>query len=261
MAGGIVTLTSDFGLRDWYVASMKGVILDIDPEARLVDISHQIAPQDVRSGAFVLFASYGCFPCGTVHLAVVDPGVGTGRLAIAVRTASGIFIGPDNGIFSLVLQKEEAWEARSLENPDLQRKPVSRTFHGRDIFAPAAAHLAAGIEFELLGPACAPVISQWASPSCTSAGIEGEVIHIDRFGNAITNVTPDALGEPGQSVRWKVRAGEGAGLPVLETYGLVSPGSALALVGSSGFLEIAVNQGNAASELGLYTGTGVLFSL
>jgi len=256
---GIITLLSDFGLRDWYVASMKGIILGIFPGARLVDISHQMDPLDIRSAAFVLFSCYSCFPPGTIHLAVVDPGVGTERRAIAVRTSSGVFVGPDNGIFSIVLQKEPVLEARSIENADFQRKPISATFHGRDIFAPAAANLAAGLSLERLGPSCTPAISEWASPLITGEGIEGEVIHIDRFGNAITNVAGDALGGQVALARWRVRAGEAHGLPIIDTYGVAPPGSAVALIGSSGFFEIAISRGNAASKLGLNTGSRVFF--
>ncbi len=260
MAAKIVTLLSDFGLRDGYVASMKGVILGIAPDARLVDISHLIESQDIRSAAFVLFTSYGCFPQGTVHLAVVDPGVGTSRKAIAVRTRSFFLVGPDNGIFSLLLGQEQEWEARSLENPDFHRLPPSNTFHGRDIFAPVAASLAAGASFELFGPPCSPVICDWASPLSTSAGIQGEVIHIDHFGNAITNVTREALERQAPLDRWKASAGGGIGLPVLDAYGQATPGKSLVLAGSSGFLEIALNLGNAAAEFGLDTGSKVFFS-
>ncbi|MFZ2446931.1 MAG: SAM-dependent chlorinase/fluorinase [Syntrophobacteraceae bacterium] len=259
MAAPIITLLTDFGLRDGYVASMKGVILGIAPDAAPVDISHLIAPQDVRSAAFVLFTCYECFPHRTVHLAVVDPGVGTDRGAIAVRAGSFFLVGPDNGIFSLVLRKETGWRARSLENTDFHRQPASATFHGRDIFAPVAAHLARGAPFEALGPECAPAISEWASPIRTAEGIEGEVIHIDRFGNAVTNITREMPGDLGPSERWSVSAEKASGLPVLGAYGLAAAGSALALVGSSGFFEIAVNGGNAASELGLRPGSKVYF--
>lgn len=258
---GIITLLSDFGQSDGYVACLKGVILGICPDVRMVDISHMIKPQDIRSAGFILFSSYGCFPRGTIHLVVVDPGVGTDRLAIAVRTSSGVFIGPDNGIFSLVLQKEAVLEARSIENPDLQKRPVSKTFHGRDIFAPAAAHLLAGLPFGLLGPTCSPAISEWALPCSTPEGVEGEIIHVDRFGNSITNVSGDALRGRGSLERWRVQAGEVSGLPVMETYGQAPHGSAIALMGSSGFFEIAISGGNAASELGLNTGSRVIFGI
>lgn len=255
----IITLLTDFGLRDGYVASMKGVILERAPDARLVDISHLVAPRDVRSAAFVLFTAHGCFPAGTVHLAVVDPGVGTSRRAIAVRTRSFFFVGPDNGIFSLVLKAEKGWEARSLENPEFHRKPLSSTFHGRDLFAPAAARIARGAPFHLFGPVCDPLLSEWSAPAHTAAGIEGEVIHIDHFGNCITNVTRKELETSAPADRYAVRLGAVVLPHILDTYGQVETGKALALVGSSGFIEIAVNGGSAEVQLGLRAGTKVLF--
>ncbi len=260
MSGPIITLLTDFGLNDGYVASMKGVILGIAPEARLVDVSHLVGPQDVRSAAFILFTSYSYFPPQTVHLAVVDPGVGTRRLAVAVRTPSCFLVGPDNGIFSLVLGKESSWEARSIENPEFYLQPPCPTFHGRDIFAPVAARLAMGTPFEILGPPCLLEISQWSSPVREKAAIRGEVIHIDRFGNAVTSVSRRDLEELAPLDKWLARI-KSAAFPILDTYARIPPGNALALAGSSGFLEIAVNRGNAAGKLDLSPGSMVLFTL
>lgn len=240
---------------------MKGVILGISPDVTLVDISHLVLPGDIRSGAFVLLTSYYCFPRDTINLAVIDPGVGTSRRAIAVRTSSHYFVGPDNGIFSLVLAREKAWEARSLENPDLHRKPVSSTFHGRDIFASVAAHLAAGTSFDLVGPPCSPVSCEWSVPVVSPKTIRGEVIHIDSFGNAITNVTQELLNEQFPLEKWRAGAGKFSDIPILRTYGLSRPGSIISLAGSSGFMEIAVNEGDAASLLGLVAGSPVWFSI
>ena len=259
MAAPVITLISDFGLVDGYCASMKGVILGIAPDAKLVDISHEIRPQDIRSAAFVLFTCYDCFPQGTVHLAVVDPGVGTDRRAIAVRSRSGFFVGPDNGIFSLVLTKERGWEARILENEGLWHKPLSATFHGRDVFAPVAARLARGIPFDLLGPECSPAVLEWSSPDTGKSEVKGEIIHIDRFGNCITNVTTEHLRVTGSLEGWSVHAGNVEIPSILHAYGDSIPGGVLALVGSSGFIEIAINQDNASSRLGLRTGTKILF--
>ncbi|MEN6437404.1 MAG: SAM-dependent chlorinase/fluorinase [Syntrophobacter sp.] len=260
MAGPIITLLTDFGLQDGYVACMKGVILGIAPEARLTDISHLIAPRDVRSGAFVLSTSYSYFPHGTIHVAVVDPGVGTERRAIAIRTPFQYLIGPDNGIFSFILSRQSGWEARSLSNPEFHLQPVSPTFHGRDIFAPVAAHLARGVPFESLGPRCEPLFCDWGSPVRTETGLDGEIIHIDRFGNAITNVTRNTLENTAPIHQWVVQIAAAPPLPILKTYGHGLPGSALALVGGSGSVEIAVNRGSAALELGLRTGTKVSFT-
>lgn len=240
---------------------MKGVILGIAPDAGLVDISHLIAPQDIRSGAFVLSTSCSYFPHGTIHVAVVDPGVGTERRAIAIRTPSHYLIGPDNGIFSFILSRESGWETRSLDNPEFHLQPVSPTFHGRDIFAPVAAHLAHGVPYESLGPRCEPLICDWSSPVATATGLQGEVIHIDRFGNAITNVTRGILEKTAPLDRWLVQPSTASPLPILETYGRELPGSTLALIGSSGSVEIAINLGNAALKLDLRTGTKVSFRI
>jgi len=257
----LITLLTDFGLQDGYVASMKGVILGICPDANLVDISHLIAPRNVRSAAFVLYSSYGYFPPGTIHLAVVDPGVGTERRAIAIRTGSCFFVGPDNGTFSLVLGKEVKWEARKLENRQLQLSPLSSTFHGRDLFAPAAAHIAQGVPFDAFGPLCDPELVEWGEPVIEKGEVRGEVIHIDRFGNAITNVMRKTLETQGPVEKWLIDTGEMTIKPIEPTYGRVGAGEVLALTGSSGFIEIAINKGNAASELGLAQGTKAIFRL
>lgn len=256
----VITLLSDFGLQDHYVAVMKGVILEICPCARLIDISHLVAPGDVRSAAFLLYASHRYFPQGTIHLAVVDPGVGTERRAVAIRVGASYFVGPDNGLFSLVVNKETDWEARSLENATLRRHPVSNTFHGRDIFAPAAAHLAAGVPFDMLGPPCDLLSVSREKPVVTKDSVQGEVIHIDRFGNALTNVALEILEKMAPAEKWAVLAG-GSTLSIRKTYGEAKTGEALALAGSTGFVEIAVNGGSAASQLQLHTGTRVLFRL
>lgn len=261
MNSHIITLLTDFGLQDGYVASMKGVILQICPDAKLVDISHLIAPQSVSSGAFVLRACYEYFPHGTVHLAVVDPGVGTGRGALAIRIRTCFFVGPDNGLFSLILRKETGWEARKLDNPQFRRSPLSSTFHGRDLFAPAAAHIACGVRFDTLGPLCDPVSPHWEGPIIGRGEVKGEVIHIDRFGNAITNVPSETLEKQGPVGKWTITAGKSEINSIERTYGRVRTGEPLALTGSTGFIEIAVNQGNAASELELGLGAIVTFRL
>lgn len=261
MSSHIITLISDFGLQDGYVASMKGVILGICHDVQMVDISHLISPQNVRSGAFVLYTSYEYFPRGTVHLAVVDPGVGTERGAIAIRTGAFFLVGPDNGLFSLILRKETGWEARRLENPKFQRNPLSSTFHGRDLFAPVAAHLAGGVPFDTLGPACDPFFPQWSDSIISKGEVRGEVIHIDRFGNAITNVLNETLKKLGPLEKWTISAGKSVINSIQQTYARVATGEVLALTGSNGFIEIAVNQGNAALELGLEIGTIVSFRL
>jgi S-adenosylmethionine hydrolase len=256
----IITLTTDFGLANGYVGTMKGVILSIHPTATIVDISHDIPPQDVREGAYVLYAAYPYFPQGTIHVVVVDPGVGSERRAIALRTPQATFVAPDNGVLSYVVSREKVEEIVNLTNPRFHLSPVSRTFHGRDIFAPVAAHLARGIPLAELGEPLADIITfPLPRPVLRPDGnIVGQVIHIDRFGNLITSITAkdladhalpgeDIVGIKGQSIRG-----------ISGTYAEVAPGELLALVGSSGHLEISICGGSAARTLGAKLGDEVL---
>ena len=273
----LVTLTTDFGTADGYVGVMKGVVLGIAPDARLVDITHWIGAQNVREAAYVLYAAYGYFPRHTVHLAVVDPGVGGERRPIALRTAAGTFVGPDNGLFSYVAVREPVEEAVELADPRYHLPTVSQTFHGRDVFAPAAAHLAAGVRLADLGPAVTDLVTLPPPRlDVTAEQIVGEVVHVDRFGNCVTSVgrlaweayclvlTPAF--SPGTA---PVQLGAGstviaggqeiAGLR--QTYGHVAPGEVLALVGSGAHLEIAVREGSAAEMLGIGAGDAVAIRL
>jgi len=276
----IITLTTDFGVADSYVGTMKGVMLGIAPAARLVDISHQIAPQNVRQAAYVLYAAYSFFPSHTVHLVVVDPGVGSARRSIGLRTPRGSFIGPDNGVFSYVMASEPVEALVELADPRYHLAKISHTFHGRDIFAPAAAHLAAGVPTAELGP---PVLDPITLPlprmEIADQVITGEVLHTDHFGNVVTSIgrllwNEDELllvpvfGETGdgEQVRFRayaavVTAMEEEIAGICRTYAEVKPGEMLALVGSSGHLEIAVREGNAAQKLGLHLGDPVVLRL
>lgn len=248
-----ITLTTDFGTRDWFVGTMKGVILGIVPHAAIVDITHDIAAGDMRAGSFALAMSCRFFPKGTVHVAVVDPGVGSSRPAIAVQTADYLFVGPDNGVLSFALANERVRSVHRLENKNYFLRPVSRTFHGRDIFAPVAAHLSRGIPIQTLGPVQNDFVRlPWPKPQKTAAGLEGEVIFIDRFGNAITNFSHASLEPPGEA--W-VFAGRRRLCPVKDFYQSVPAGKPVAVPGSSGFLEIAVNGGSAAKQLKLKVGS------
>ncbi len=252
----IITLTTDFGTRDWFVGSMKGVILGVNPEVTVVDITHEIPAGDIRAGAFALLASYRCFPRHTVHVAVVDPGVGGSRAAIGVRTADCLFVGPDNGVLSFALAREEIIEIRRLDNdeyfyraPGVIRKPVSNTFHGRDVFAPVAAHLSRDVPFDSLGEKLNDCVRlDWPQPETAGGILQGEIVYIDRFGNAITNIE-----SPGQDAR-HVRVPGKVQCDIKRSYQEVPGGQPLALVGSSGFMEIAVNGGNAAQMFALKLG-------
>lgn len=255
--GRIVTLMTDFGLEDGYVAAMKGVVLSISSDAVLVDITHAIPPQDIRWGAYILKSCYADFPPGTIHTAVVDPGVGTERRPLAIKTPQFFFIGPDNGLFSSVLSKEKTYEARVLENPAVRRPNVSATFHGRDIFAPAAAYLAAGFPFDSLGPEAKPVDPSWPAPRPTLNGIAGTVLGWDRFGNIVTDIEREHLARLGKGGPIHVVLGSEPIGRFGRTYADVPPGHALALMGSSDHLEIAVNQGNAAERFSAKRGQQV----
>ncbi|ROQ90789.1 SAM hydrolase/SAM-dependent halogenase family protein [Desulfosoma caldarium] len=253
----LITFLTDFGIQDGYVAAMKGVVLGIVPEARLVDVTHLIPPQDIRWGSYILKSCYAEFPPGTIHLVVVDPGVGTDRRAIAVRTPRYVLVGPDNGLFSYVLTEEPSAEARLLENAFLFRHTISSTFHGRDIFAPVAAHLAAGTPFDTLGPIVNPVVSPWVRPTFAATNLDGEVLGIDHFGNIVTNIQRKHLADWAQQSDFEIFL-ENQKIPVFaSTYADVPTGYPLALWGSSNHLEISVNQGNAAAFYGTRPGRRV----
>jgi S-adenosylmethionine hydrolase len=253
----IITLTTDYGLKDSYVAGLKGAILTLCPAACLVDVTHLVPPQNIRWGAFVLATVFQDFPAGTVHLAVVDPEVGTNRRGLAVTSQRYRFVGPDNGIFSLVLQAESSWEARSLENPEYWGSVVSTTFHGRDVFAPVAAHVALGVPFQMLGPPCIPVAPTWGSVHRGTQGLAGEVLGADHFGNIITNLDRGSVEALGATLWLSVLIGGTSIDGLHDTYGAVPVGSLVALIGSHGYLEVAVNQGNAAEALAVAAGACV----
>ncbi|GAB4266220.1 MAG: SAM-dependent chlorinase/fluorinase [Deferrisomatales bacterium] len=229
---------------------MKGVILGICPEARVVDLTHGIPPHDILAACLALEAAHSYFPSGTIHVAVVDPGVGTDRAPVAVRTAEQIFVAPDNGLLTF-LPSEAILEVRRLDNPRLRLHPVSATFHGRDVFAPAAGHLAAGTPFAELGPRQERLVRlAWPHPQPTPGGVRGEVLAFDRFGNAVTNLRPTDLPPSPRCVEVAGRTLAFAG-----TYGEVPSGTPLALIGSGGRVEISVREGSAREALGLVRGT------
>ncbi len=257
----IITLTTDFGVRDPYVAEMKGVILALTRDVHLVDVSHEVEPQQVAEAALALEGIAGTFPAGTIHLAVVDPGVGTARRGIVAAAGDHLFVGPDNGLFTAVLART-GWQAFELTAVELRQPTVSRTFHGRDIFAPAAAHLALGVPPARFGPPVTdPVRLPWPEARSVAGGVAGAVIHVDRFGNLVTSIgsawvreVAGGVAEPG-TVRVAGRA-----LPIVGTYADLPPRGAGALVGSRNRLEVVVRDGSAATVLRARRGTPVLLS-
>ena len=257
----MITLLTDFGTRDPYVACMKGVILGICPEAVIVDITHDIPKFDVRTGAFTLYQAVPYFPDGTVHVAVVDPGVGTGRRGIVVKTERSVLVGPDNGLLILAARREGMLTAYEIKNRKLMLPNPSHTFHGRDIFAPVAAHIAGGIPPEEVGPPVGELVEpSFVNPSFDGRVIHGEVIHIDGFGNVVSNIPGELLGEAGIGFGdWVMirSGGREVRVRLCRAYGEVGVGIPLALVGSHGFLEVSVNQGSAEKVFNFRVGDKV----
>jgi S-adenosylmethionine hydrolase len=258
MSDPIVTLTTDFGVASPYAAVMKGVVLSINPRARLVDLTHQIPPQDIPHTAFFLATAVPYFPPGTIHLVVVDPGVGTDRALLCVEIGGQVIVAPDNGCWTSLEKSLGAPLVHRITEPRFHRESVSATFHGRDILAPAAGHLSLGVRPEQLGY----VVSTWVRweppeprPGCNQ--IAGEILFVDEFGNLITNISAGELKQPPDilvvgeqtlrdSFRW------------VRTYGEAPPGTLVALIGSNGHMEIAVVQGSAAARLKAGVGTSVV---
>jgi S-adenosylmethionine hydrolase len=261
----IITLTTDFGLSDGYVAAIKGVILSRMPEAVIVDLCHAIPPQDIGQAAYVLKDTFACFPNGTIHVVVVDPGVGSGREIIAVSCHGHCFLAPDNGVLGLVVSAGA--KVYRAQRPDLYREPVSRTFHGRDIFAPLAAHLAAGHPVESIGPAIlreSLTALQLPLPLVDRQGrtVSGCVIRIDHFGNLITNISRAEIDQLGVNP-------EATGLTIgrhaihawYQNYSQAPADQFLLLINSSSQIEIAINRGHAANRLNLGIYAPVILSV
>lgn len=247
-----IAILTDFGYRDHYVGAMKGVIASIAPGAPLIDITHGVPAQSIAAGAIALAQTWRLFPPRTVFLVVVDPGVGTARLAVAVQTRAGAsFVGPDNGVLSLALEEAGPSRAVELRAPRYQRARVSATFHGRDIFAPAAAHLWRGVKLESLGPPVREGLThlELAEPREGVEELRGEVLYVDGFGNLVSNIARDALARfeaRFPAMRLSVRIGTGAPIEILQAYGDARNGVPLATFGSFELLEIAVREGSAA---------------
>lgn len=254
-----ITLMTDFGIKDGNVGVMKGVIWGIAPHVQIADLSHMISPQNIPEAALILLRSAPYFPPGTIHVVVVDPGVGTNRRPMAARLGTQYFVGPDNGILTLWLERALAQNLETqfvhLDRPEYWLPEVSHVFHGRDIFAPAAAHLARGVPLIQLGtPFSDPILLHLPQPTRSESGIQGQVIHVDHFGNISTNIREEHLGYP------RLARVSLAGVVIegmVKTFGERPPGELIALYGSTGNLIISVVNGNAAQHLGVHVGDPV----
>ncbi|MCX7816334.1 MAG: SAM-dependent chlorinase/fluorinase [Syntrophales bacterium] len=257
MSVPIVTLITDFGTKDPFVGQMKGVMLSINPRIVIVDVTHQIPPFDVRKAAFVVSESFGYFPRGTIHVAVVDPGVGSARRPIIVAAQGHLFVGPDNGIFSLIIDADDNYKVIKIENVKFFFPERGSTFHARDVFAPVAAWLAKGIPVEDFGPPVAdPVTLNIDIPLILSNSIKGRVVYIDRFGNCITNIHKRMLPREDMSTQWEV-LWRNRTVELVSHYEAASKGDIFALFNSSGYLELFVFMGNCAAEWNFLCGDEV----
>lgn len=261
MTERIITLTTDFGLKDPYLGAMKGAILSVNPAARIVDITHMITPGDIREGALVLKDSYSYFPPGTIHVGVVDPGVGGARRPLLIETERFLFVGPDNGLFSPALEREKVLRVIQLTDKRFFSKTVSPTFHGRDIFGPVAAHLSLGADPSGFGVSVEGIerIEGLAGPEQKreEGSVAGSVIYVDSYGNLITDIEEgdiESLRSSPVEVVIKGRSLDG----IVETYSEVEEEALAALIGSSGRLEVAVNLGSAQKLLGAGVGERVV---
>lgn len=259
----IVALVTDFGSQDHYVGAVRGAVLAACREASVVDVTHDVPPYDVLAGAFALSAARGAFPGETTFLAVVDPGVGSARRAMALEAGGQRFVGPDNGIFSLVLAEQPAARVHEITNAGLFRARVSPTFHARDVFGPVAGRLAAGMSLDEVGPPLVDPVRLALDPPRRVGAAEWEaaVLHVDRFGNLVTTFGESDMEVALASVRGDptelVVVVEGAVLPLVRTYSDVCEGEACAMLGSSGRLEVSVNRGSASRQLGAARGAPV----
>ena len=254
----IITLLTDFGLKDPYVASMKGVILSINPQCTLVDITHQVSPHDIREGAFILAQTYPTFPKGTIHLSVVDPGVGSARKPILIVTKNYFFVGPDNGLFTIALERESVKQVVVLTNQKFFLSEISSTFHGRDIFAPVAAYLSLGVKPESFGPS----IKSWheipfPDPAMKQGKLIGEIVHVDAFGNLVSNIDYKNLLKVSKGRPFLIKIGKRTMRGLKKGYWEGKKNEPMALFGSGGYLEISIREGNAQKILKVKRGDSI----
>ena len=261
----LITLTSDFGLVEHYVGAMKGVIASINPSAQIVDITNSVQSYDILDGAIAISQAYSYFPADTIHVVVVDPGVGSARRPIVAKVGVYIFVAPDNGVLSLVYEREENISVRHITSEHYFRQPVSSTFHGRDIFAPVAGYLSKGVELDKFGDEITDYV-RFAAPKPKPSGAsawKGVVLKIDKFGNLITNVTPKDIPQLFQPAPpdFKIVVGKVEITKLNTNYAAGAQGEIFALLGSTGFLEISVNRGSAARVAGADKGAEVSVTL
>jgi S-adenosylmethionine hydrolase len=257
----LITLLTDFGTKDQYVASMKGVILNINPRCLLIDITHQVSPHDVREGAFILANAYSHFPKGTIHLAVVDPEVGGARRPLLLVTQNYFFVGPDNGLFTMVTQKESVNQVIVLDKKKYHLSRVSSTFHGRDIFAPVAAHLSRGVKPDALGHKIDALFwLGFEGPLIKEGKLLGEILHVDAFGNLVSNIDEGKFFQFTRGRPFVIRTRKKAIRSLKKAYWEGKKEEAIALFGSSGFLEISVKEGSAQKVLKVKRGDKIEIS-
>jgi len=257
----IVTLTTDFGITEHYVGAMKGVIYNINPAAQVVDICNSVHSYDLLDGAMTLAQAYSYYPPNTLHVVVVDPGVGTARRPILANVGKHLFLAPDNGVLSLVYEREEAISVRHVTSQHYFLQPVSNTFHGRDVFAPVAGWLSKGVDPEKFGEVITDFV-RFTAPKPKSAGdntFKGIVIKVDKFGNLVTNITPQDLPQlfTPEPPPFKLLVGKIEISKMKTTYAEGAPGEVFAVLGSMGFLEIVTNRGSAQNTIGVGKGTEV----
>lgn len=259
MANPIITLTTDYGTNDHLVGTVKGVILNINPDANIVDITHNVPPYDVLDGALAIGSAYRYFPPKTIHLVIVDPGVGTSRRPLLVRGGTQYFIAPDNGVLSMVYEREASLSVYHLTTEHYHLRPVSRTFHGRDIFAPVAAWLSKAWQPQSMGEAVTDFKRlALPKPKSENGAVTGMVLRIDNFGNLLTNLTPgDFPEEILKSGTLQMRVNDREVKRLVANFAQGEPGEPVAIIGSSGYIEIAVNKGNAARLLAAARGANV----
>jgi S-adenosylmethionine hydrolase len=258
----IITLLTDFGLKDPYVASMKGVMLTLNPQCTLVDITHQVHSHDIKEGAFILGQAYSNFPKGTIHLSVVDPGVGSPRKPILIVTKNHFFVGPDNGLFTIALKAETVKQAVVLTNQKFFLSEISSTFHGRDIFAPVAAYLSLGVKPTSFGPS----INSWREisfpdPAMRQGKLIGETVHVDAFGNVVSNIDRKSLLQFSKGRPFIIKIGKRIMRGLKKGYWEGKKDEPIALFGSGGLLEISMREGSAQKALKIRTGDTVTVQL